>query len=133
MPSAKLGLMVREKGFFFDAHRAINDCLALLWLLFITPEAFSELLGHAREKSYTLKIVGNSFEVKDELKEKFHARFRVRHNGYGEEKNWYLEAISEATLARFQGFLAQKKEQNPRFNVGYELVSTQTAQNRYKP
>ncbi|MCR5535788.1 MAG: hypothetical protein K6F05_00055 [Succinivibrio sp.] len=122
MPSSKLGLMVKEKGFFFEAHRAISDCLALLWLLWLVPEAFCELLDSARQKSCDLKLYGNTYDIKDELKAKFHARFK--------DRAWFIPDVREERLREIEAFIEDKVAAG--FDVGYHVISTRTARERYK-
>jgi len=71
--SLKLDYIACMLGFFFDAHRAVNDAQATLHILTRTlPEtgklAMSELLLRAREKSRRFFALHAPFEKKDELK-----------------------------------------------------------------
>lgn len=58
-----LGDLLMREGWFFDAHRAHNDCLATAWLLHIVPDSLRLLLEP------TWKIMAwDSYNVKDILK-----------------------------------------------------------------
>ena len=59
-----LSCLVQQEGFFFDAHRAYMDCLAVASLLRVVPESLAEIL------TPPAKVVagGNSFDVKESLK-----------------------------------------------------------------
>ena len=63
-----LGCMVQQEGFFFDAHRAYVDCLAVAALLHRVPGSLAEIL------TPPARVVagGNSFDVKEELKERWY-------------------------------------------------------------
>ncbi|HVN41455.1 MAG TPA: 3'-5' exonuclease [Steroidobacteraceae bacterium] len=92
--SAKLDYLAYRHGFFYDAHRAQNDCHAVLELLrrpFGTTarSALHLLLQSAREPSARLWATGSPFESKDLL----------RARGYrwdGEQRCWYRDIPSAA-------------------------------------
>jgi len=73
--SRKLDYVAYQMGFFFDAHRAVNDALATLHLLSKKlPSsgqlAMQALLNSAREKSRRYFAIGAPFEKKDTLKDR---------------------------------------------------------------
>jgi len=73
--SLKLDYIAYKLGYYFDAHRAVNDAEATLHLLSKTlPRsgslALSQLLSNARAKSRRFFAVGAPFDKKDELKER---------------------------------------------------------------
>lgn len=103
----KLAYLAANAGFFYDRHRATNDCLAALELL-ARPlprsgvSGLTALLDHARRPSWRLSAEGAPFARKDQLKAR----------GYrwsGEEgvppRCWYID-VSDADLAEEQRFLA---------------------------
>ena len=59
-----LGLLLQQEGYFFDAHRAHMDCLAVAMLMHVVPSSLAEILAPP------VKIVagGNSYDVKEVLK-----------------------------------------------------------------
>ena len=59
-----LGVLLQQEGFFFDAHRAYMDCLAVAALMHIVPGSLAEILAPPT------KIVagGNAFNIKEDLK-----------------------------------------------------------------
>ena len=59
-----LGYLVQQEGFFFDAHRAYMDCLAVVALLYVVPGIVDEIL----EPRVKVTAVDSPFEVKDDLK-----------------------------------------------------------------
>ena len=70
--SAKLEFLAHERGWFYDAHRALVDCHALLQVL-ATPlkngqSGLQQLLQGASNTRYKLRATGAPFEAKDALK-----------------------------------------------------------------
>jgi len=71
--SAKLGALAQDQGWFYDAHRALVDCHALLQVLCAGGDGnattgMGRLLQAARRPSYQLRATGSPFESKDALK-----------------------------------------------------------------
>ncbi|MDM7942205.1 MAG: 3'-5' exonuclease [Hydrogenophaga sp.] len=71
--SARLGALLLDHGWFFDAHRAQVDCHALLQLLARPPGSspvtgLSLLISAAALPSFKLRATGSPFESKDVLK-----------------------------------------------------------------
>lgn len=94
--SQKLDYLAYRMGFFYDAHRAEADCLALLQILqYQLPQSGKRALGavldrcHARE--YTLWARGSRFEAKDLLKER-------AYRWDAGQKCWY-KRVTEQALA----------------------------------
>lgn len=93
----KLAYLAVGCGFFYDRHRATNDCLAALEVLSHTlPTSGVNALGHllerARMPTWRIWAEGSPFEFKDQLKSR----------GYrwnGEENNrpraWYIDVADE--------------------------------------
>ena len=70
-----LELLAFRHGFYFDGHRATNDCLASIHLL--TKElpnseclVLQNLLINARKKLIRVNAIGKTYDVKDDLKER---------------------------------------------------------------
>ena len=93
--SAKLEFLAQERGWFYDAHRALVDCHALLQVL-AAPLAdgrtgLSRLLAGASQTRYKLRATGAPFEAKDKLKAR----------GYrwdGEGRVWWCSQPSDVAL-----------------------------------
>jgi DNA polymerase-3 subunit epsilon len=86
--SNKLEYLLLSAGWFYDAHRAAIDCLALAWLLHTNAGSMNELLSKAYTKTILVRALGAPFIVKD----------RLRENGYfwdsgasGLQKHWWKE------------------------------------------
>jgi DNA polymerase-3 subunit epsilon len=72
--SAKLDYLAFKMGFFYEAHRAKIDCLALLMVLSQKNNQgnyyLKAILDKLRSKSYKVSAAGAPFELKDELKKR---------------------------------------------------------------
>lgn len=71
--SSKLSALALDNGWFFDAHRALVDCHALLQVLSRpvgqgTTTGVNQLMFAAARPSYKLRATGAPFEAKDLLK-----------------------------------------------------------------
>jgi DNA polymerase III subunit epsilon len=95
-------LLTNHCSYFFDGHRAANDCLALLRLL-ATPFQSGEspmklLLESARKETVRISAVGAPFSAKDVLKER---GYRWNSGEDSDPKAWWCEvpaAEKEAEL-----------------------------------
>lgn len=93
--SAKLEFLAHERGWFYDAHRALVDCHALLQVL-ATPlkngqSGLQQLLQGASNTRYKLRATGAPFDAKDALKAR----------GYrwdNENRVWWTTLMGQATL-----------------------------------
>lgn len=87
----KLGHLVASAGYFYDGHRAANDCHAAIALL-AAPlasglPAMAQLLENARRPSWRIWAEGSPFELKDTLKARGY-----RWNAEGPSpKAWYVD------------------------------------------
>jgi DNA polymerase-3 subunit epsilon len=78
-------------GFFYEAHRASNDCLALLHILSNTlpnsgQPALKPLLDHAMVDDARIWAIGAPFAAKDVLKTR---GYRFNSGTNGKPKAWY--------------------------------------------
>jgi DNA polymerase-3 subunit epsilon len=98
--SAKLGALAQDQGWFYDAHRALVDCHALLQVLSCplpnsqTTEltGLGQLMAASVQPSFKLRATGAPFEAKDQLKSR----------GYrwdAEARVWCATLASEHLLA----------------------------------
>ena len=100
--SAKLEFLAHERGWFYDAHRALVDCHALLQVL-AAPlgkdrSGLARLLEGAEQTRYKLRATGAPFEAKDALKAR----------GYrwdGEGRVWWTSLTGEEALAQEKDWL----------------------------
>jgi DNA polymerase-3 subunit epsilon len=103
----KLDYIAFQFGFFFDAHRAEMDCLALLQILQQTlPKAktivLKSLLDRLPQTDWTVYAVNSPFETKDQLKSRMYQWDAAKKTWYRtvtgtdeitNEVTWLKEAI----------------------------------------
>lgn len=92
----KLSYLASEAGFFYDRHRAENDCLAAIELLKrILPSredtGLSVMLRNARKTSWRIWAEGAPFECKEVLK----GRGYRWNNGGNRPRSWYIDVDEE--------------------------------------
>lgn len=100
---ARLGHLLAGIGLFHEAHRAVDDCRALLEVLAFTPDGQPEtflgrLLSRARRKTIRIWAEQSPFELKDQLKRR---GYRWSDGADGGRKSWYAdvdEAMSQAEV-----------------------------------
>ncbi|KZD23501.1 DNA polymerase III subunit epsilon [Tardiphaga robiniae] len=90
---SRLGYLLAGAGFFHQAHRAIDDCHALLEILaFELPDlgapALAVLLERARKKTMRVWAEQSPFDLKDELKRR---GYRWSDGSDGRPKSWYID------------------------------------------
>lgn len=126
--SAKLGALAQDRGWFYDAHRALVDCHALLQVLG-SPDAESATTGLGRLitaaacPSYRLRACGAPFESKDKLKGR----------GYrwdGDARVWFCSLGSEDALNTERAWLKAEVYGERRAPVEVEVLDALT---RYSP
>jgi DNA polymerase-3 subunit epsilon len=90
---SRLGYLVSMAGYFYDRHRALNDCYAAVELLSKPlPKsgriAFDILLNNARSVTMRLWATHAPFDLKDNLKAR---GYRWNNGEYGTQKAWYID------------------------------------------
>jgi DNA polymerase-3 subunit epsilon len=94
---AKLEHLLARCGLFYDAHRATDDCNALVTLLSQTlprssATVLSVLLRRARRKTVRIWALQSPFQLKDILKRR---NYRWSDGADGRPKSWYLDVDEE--------------------------------------
>jgi len=94
----KLAYLAMGAGFFYDRHRAANDCVAAIELLAAPlPKSggtgMSRLLEAARRPAWRVWAVNSPFELKDELKAR---GYRWNGDGGPSSKAWYIDVGEDA-------------------------------------
>lgn len=95
--SAKLEYLLLKNGYFYDGHRAATDCLAMVQLFEVVPNALPELLANARKSSFKILAKGVSYADREVVKKR----------GYrwdGDNRHWWT-IISEDAYADEIAFL----------------------------
>jgi DNA polymerase-3 subunit epsilon len=104
---SRLGYLLNGAGFFHHAHRAVDDCHALLEILAFelpttgTP-ALAVLLERARKKTIRLWAEQSPFDLKDALKRR---GYRWSDGSDGRPRSWYVD-LDESILDDEIAFLA---------------------------
>jgi DNA polymerase-3 subunit epsilon len=102
--STKLEHLLATCGLFYDAHRAADDCFALLKLLEqklpnASKSALAGLLERARRKTVRVWAEQSPFELKDLLKRR---NYRWNDGTDGRPKSWYVDVQEEDLAAEFR-------------------------------
>jgi DNA polymerase-3 subunit epsilon len=95
---AQLGYLLNGAGFFHHAHRAVDDCHALLEVLaFELPTtgapALAILLETARKPTVRVWAEQSPFELKDSLKKR---GYRWNDGSDGRPKSWFIDLCETA-------------------------------------
>ncbi|MDI3560641.1 3'-5' exonuclease [Bradyrhizobium sp. Arg816] len=95
---AQLEYLLNGTGFFHQAHRAVDDCHALLEVLdFVLPTtgapALALLLETARKPTLRVWAEQTAFELKDSLKRR---GYRWNDGSDGRPKSWYIDLCETA-------------------------------------
>lgn len=103
-PSAALEcLMLRPAGMFFGAHRAPDDCLAVVHLLATVEHDGQSAMGHllqsARQKSHRIWAIDAPIDRKDILKAR---KYRWNPGNDGRPKAWHTVVPASAREAELE-------------------------------
>lgn len=106
---SRLGYLLVGAGLFHTAHRAVDDCRALLEVLAMPltrteRPALASLLDHARRNTVRIWAEGAPYDLKDELKKR---RYRWNDGSDGRPRSWHIE-IDEDSLDVEMKFLRQE-------------------------
>jgi DNA polymerase-3 subunit epsilon len=103
---SRLGYLLNGAGFFHQAHRAVDDCHALLEILALelpttgTP-ALAALLAQARKKTLRIWAEASPFDLKDALRQR---GYRWNDGSDGRPRSWYVD-VDEVALDAEIAFL----------------------------
>src|SRR6201987_1656465 len=103
---SRLGYLLNGAGFFHQAHRAVDDCHALLEILSVKlpttgTSALAVLLERARKKTMRLWAEQSPFDLKDLLKRR---GYRWSDGSDGRPRSWYVD-LDESRLDEEIAFL----------------------------
>ena len=97
LESTKLAWLIMRRGLFYDGHRALDDCHALIELLRGSLRSgmpvLKALLDRARQPTWRIWATGAPFETKDILKAR---GYRWSPGEAPWPKSWYQDGIGEA-------------------------------------
>lgn len=91
--SSKLAFLALSSGFYYDRHRAVNDCHAAIELLsrklpVTDSPAFAALLASARRTTLRCWAENSPFESKDVLKQR---GYRWNGEDNGQPRAWWID------------------------------------------
>jgi DNA polymerase-3 subunit epsilon len=100
----KLAWLAAGSGFFYDKHRAVNDCHAGIELLSRAlprsgQRAMAQLLERARAPSWRIWASGAPYDLKDNLKAR---GYRWNADGAGAQRAWFIDVPDHAREAEFR-------------------------------
>jgi DNA polymerase-3 subunit epsilon len=116
---SRLGYLLAGIGLFHQAHRAIDDCHALIEVLSadvptLNRSAFAILLERARRKTVRIWAEQSPFELKDALKKR---GYKWSDGADGRPRSWYID-VDETGKAEEVDFLRRAiylQDLEPRF------------------
>jgi len=90
---SRLGYLLNGAGFFHQAHRAVDDCHALLEILSFELQttgtsALAVLLEQARKRTRRVWAEQSPFDLKDSLKRR---GYRWSDGSDGRPRSWYID------------------------------------------
>ncbi|MFB9266938.1 3'-5' exonuclease [Bradyrhizobium erythrophlei] len=101
---SRLSYLLMKAGLFHEAHRAVDDCLALLEILalrlpHLDRTVLSVLLERARRKTIRIWAEHSPFELKDELKRR---GYRWSDGADGRPRSWYIDVDETGQAAEIE-------------------------------
>jgi DNA polymerase-3 subunit epsilon len=118
---SRLGYLLAGVGLFHQAHRAIDDCHALVEILASdlpkpNRSALAVLLGQARRKTIRIWAEQSPFELKDTLKKR---GYRWSDGADGRPRSWYIDVdeANEAPEIEFLRTIIYLREVEPRIQA----------------
>jgi DNA polymerase-3 subunit epsilon len=101
---ANLGYLLAGCGLFHDAHRAVDDCHAVLEILAkalpgAAATALAALLARARQRSFRIWAEQSPFDLKDVLKKR---GYRWSDGSDGATRSWYIDVAEDEHTAEIE-------------------------------
>lgn len=121
--SHKLDYIGYRLGYYFEAHRAVADCAALLEALqrplpLSNGLGLKQILDRCSQQSHRVRALGAPFDKKEDLKKR---GYSWGDGTDGNEKAWYLE-VSAADYDVEIDWLKQSIHSGKSFRVAVETV-----------
>jgi DNA polymerase-3 subunit epsilon len=101
---SRLSYLLAGAGLFHQAHRAIDDCRALIEILSadmpkLNRSAFAVLLERARRKTIRIWAEQSPFKLKDALKKR---GYRWSDGSDGRPRSWYIDVDETSQVAEIE-------------------------------
>jgi DNA polymerase-3 subunit epsilon len=118
----KLAYLANAYGFFYDRHRALDDCYAAIEILAkqlpkSSETALAQMLANARKPTWRIWAEKAPFHLKDVLKAR---GYRWNATANARPKAWYVDVAEDqldAEIAFLQRKIYQRQVQPPRAKV----------------
>lgn len=128
---AKLDYLLAGAGLFHEAHRAIDDCHAVIEILArplpaTSTTAFAILLDRARRKTFRIWAENSPYSLKDELKRR---RYRWNDGTDGRPRAWYVDVDEDKRDAELN-YLKKKIYQRDIDILSREITARERFSNR---
>lgn len=115
---SKLGYLIGQSGFFHEAHRAADDCHALLQILDRpwadgTGSPFAELLRNSNKANIRIFATYAPFDLKDVLKGR---GYRWNDGSDGRPKAWWIDVCEDKSndeLSFLRSDIYQQQDADP--------------------
>lgn len=125
LSGARLAYLLAGCGLFHDAHRALDDCHAVLEILArdvpgTDQSALAVLLKRARRPQYRIWADGAPFALKDTLKQR---GYRWNDGADGHPKSWYVDADVDVTDAELD-YLRKEIFQREDVNIAVRAITS---------
>lgn len=109
LSGTRLSYLLADAGLFHDAHRAVDDCHALIEILArplgqSAQSGFAALLARARRNTVRVWAENSPFDLKDVLKKR---GYRWSDGTDGSPRAWYID-VDDNDHANELGFLRQE-------------------------
>lgn len=100
----RLSYLVAGAGFFYDKHRAVNDCYAAIELLaqrlpVSGATGLSQLLDKARKPTWRIWAENSPFDLKDVLKAR---GYRWNPDNNPSPKGWFIDIVDDEKEAELK-------------------------------
>ncbi|HEV2628468.1 MAG TPA: 3'-5' exonuclease, partial [Pseudolabrys sp.] len=106
---ANLQYLLTDCGLFYEAHRAVDDCHAVLEILAkalpgASTTALAALLARARQRSFRIWAEQSPFDLKDVLKTR---GYRWSDGSDGGPRSWYIDVAEDDHTAEIEYLRAE--------------------------
>lgn len=98
--SSKLEYLLYKNGYFYDGHRAVTDCLAMVQLFIEQPRALKVIIDSTKIAEFVIYAEGVQYANKDLVKDRGYQWNAAR-------KVWHTTCLGRQKLEQEMEFLAE--------------------------